>query len=101
MLDIYILTRLAIAEGICETIFALGVFYWIVVGAIAVFRAIDDELHECLLPVSCKLRKAVPIVATLMSLSFLGCILLPDKSDVGLMVGDKAVSNVAAAIEAK
>ena len=99
ILDAYLLTRLAAIQGLCSNLFALAVAYWIARGAIAAFRHFDDGLFDELAIVAIWLRKATLAATILMAVSGIGSILLPDKTDVMLMVGNQAATNVATAIE--
>lgn len=99
MLDAYLLTRLAAIQGLCSLTFGLAVAFWVAKGAIAFLRHLDDGLYNEFAPAAIWLRKATLVATTLMAVAGLGTILLPDKTDVLLMAGNQAASNITTAIE--
>lgn len=101
MFDVYLLTRISALHEACATVFAFCVFYWIVRGVIAGFRALDPELYETFASAAIWLRKATWVVVVVMALGAVGAAILPDRTDVTLMIGNQAANNVVTAIEAK
>lgn len=101
MFDIYLLTRISALHDACAAAFAFCVLYWIVRGVIAGFRVLDPEFFETFASAAIWLRKATWVVVVVMALAAVGATILPDRTDVMLMVGNKAAANVVTAIESK
>lgn len=96
-MEIYWLTRLSSLQTACE----FGVFLVITYLAVSsvVYLLYLEDGGDRFTKMLNRLRKAFPFALTLLALSAVGCILLPTKKDVYLILGkgyvDKIVESAA------
>lgn len=103
MLNAYFLTRLAVIQELSELLLGVCVFYWILRGTFWTLAELTDEIgvSDIAETLGIKLRKFHHVIVALTLLGFFGSTLLPSKSDIAVMVGAEAASQLSAASKTK